>query len=148
MRGSLREKVHVVETGDSTAQHFRASQQRSVVNELWRRVFCLGWPDVMLQPIHQRQIVGQTSEKRHCSMGVQVDQAWDEDVVGEPFCFLRDKLNLGVRVLQNCNNSSLFNGNRVIFEYGFGRFDRNYPLCFDKEVNGGWHRRRCRRGFR
>ena len=59
--------------GAATAQHFRASQQRSVVYELWRRVFCLGWPDVMLQPIHQRQIVGQTSEKRHCRMGVQVN---------------------------------------------------------------------------
>ena len=40
-----------------------------------RNVLRLGRPDVLLQPAHQRQVVGEAAHQRHRGVGVRVDQA-------------------------------------------------------------------------
>ncbi|MPM67171.1 hypothetical protein SDC9_114088 [bioreactor metagenome] len=79
--GGVRIEIHVVEAGDATFQHFGAGQAGSVIDELRREVGAFGRPDVFLQPLHQRQVVGDASHQGHRGMGVQIDQAGDQDVV-------------------------------------------------------------------
>jgi hypothetical protein len=35
----------------------------------------------MLQPLHQRQVVGETAQQGHRRVGVQIDQPWNQHVL-------------------------------------------------------------------
>jgi hypothetical protein len=77
-------EIHVVETGDAAAQHFGTGQQGTVMDELRRNVLRLSRPDVMLQPLHQRQIVGKTAQQAHRRVGMQIDQSRNQHVLFQP----------------------------------------------------------------
>ncbi len=79
-RRLLRIEIHVVEAGHSAAQHLGASQQRAVVDELRRNMLAFRRPDVLVEPLHQGQIVGQAAHQGHGRMRVQVDQPGHENV--------------------------------------------------------------------
>jgi hypothetical protein len=53
----VREKVHVVETGDSPSKHFCDSEPRAIRHEFRRNKFSLGRPNMILKPRHQREII-------------------------------------------------------------------------------------------
>jgi hypothetical protein len=62
------------------AQHFRAGEQRAVLDELGRHQMHFHRPDVILEPVHERAVVGKTTHERHRRMRVQVDEARDQHV--------------------------------------------------------------------
>ena len=72
-RGRLREEIHVVEAGHAAAQHFRAGEPRAVVDELFRHMLHLGRPDVLIEPVHQREVVGEPAHQRHGGVRMEVD---------------------------------------------------------------------------
>jgi hypothetical protein len=74
-------EVHVVETGDAATQHFGAGQQGTVMDELRRNVLRLGRPDVLLQPLHQGQVVGEAAQQRHRRVRVQIDESRDQHML-------------------------------------------------------------------
>ena len=57
--------------------HLQAGEPRAPVDVLGARA-ALGRPDVALEPLHQRQVVGVAAKQGHRRVGVAVDQARDE----------------------------------------------------------------------
>ena len=67
-------EVHVVEAGRSPAQHLGDREHRAVAHELVADPASLDRPDVLLQPAHERQVVGEAAHQGHARMGVGIDQ--------------------------------------------------------------------------
>jgi hypothetical protein len=66
--------VHVRTAGRSRTQHLDGREPSAVVYELGRHQRLFQRPDALLQPLHQREVVADSSEQRHGRVGVQVDQ--------------------------------------------------------------------------
>ena len=128
------EEIHVVEAGDAALQHLDAGQPGAVLDELGRRPFRLGRPDVFLQPGHQRQIVGEAAQQAHRGVGVQVDQARDEGVAGQAIAFPRLVMMIGVGAGQDIDDTALIEDEAVLFQDGRRRLDRNDPVGVDAGV--------------
>ena len=56
------EEIHVVEAGDAAPDHLQAGQPRAVAHEILPGMARLGRPDVVIEPVHQRQVVGVPTE--------------------------------------------------------------------------------------
>ena len=80
--GGFREEVHVGEAGDAALELFGDGQLGAVLNELLVDPLGLGRPDVLFQPGHQGQVIGQATEQGHCGMSVGIHQAWCEQSAG------------------------------------------------------------------
>ncbi|MNF83484.1 hypothetical protein D3C84_658090 [compost metagenome] len=78
LTGNFREEIHVRETGDATFDLLGNGQVRAVAHECFVDPFALGRPDVLFQPGHQGQIIGQAAEQGHRRMPVGIDQAGAE----------------------------------------------------------------------
>ena len=94
-------------------------------------MLCLCRPDVVIEPGHQRRVVGQAAHKRHGGMGMQVDEPGDKYVMwqnqlgyaGEaPACNARG---------QNRQNPAMVYDERMVFQHRPRRFDRNEPFRRD-----------------
>jgi len=59
--GNLGKEVHIVEAGDSAAQHFRNGQLGPVVHEGFAHPAAFQGPDVLVQPIHHGHVVRHAS---------------------------------------------------------------------------------------
>ena len=83
------EKITVAAGGGARKQHLRARQGRPDPNVFRRHVRGLGREYDILEPLLQRQVVGQTAKKGHREVGVGVDQPGQDDPsagVDGPFC--------------------------------------------------------------
>jgi hypothetical protein len=76
-RGRCMLPVHVPEPDRPRASHLQARKPRAPVDVLALEPV-LGGPDVLLEPLHQRQVVGVAPEQRHRRMRVRVDQPRDQ----------------------------------------------------------------------
>ena len=72
------EKIHVAETGGAGQDHFSTGQQGAgfdlVVIEPG-----FGRENMVLEPVHQRQVVGHAAKTGHGRMGMGVDQPGQDD---------------------------------------------------------------------
>ena len=64
-RGGVRKKIHIVEAGGAGFQHFGDGEFAAVVHELRADPFRFRRPHVVLQPVHQRQVVGHAAKQTH-----------------------------------------------------------------------------------
>ncbi len=71
----FREEVHVCEAGDTRPKHLRGGEQRSIRDELLIDPAPFRGPDPLVEPRHQRYVVGESSQQRHRRVGVRVHQA-------------------------------------------------------------------------
>ena len=69
--------VHVPEADRPRARHLQAGEPRAPVDVLALQP-PFGRPDVLAQPLHQRQVVGVAAEQGHRRVGVGVDRARDQ----------------------------------------------------------------------
>jgi len=76
LRGDIRKVIHVVKTGLAAADHLGTGQAHTTAAVVAADVGGFGGPDVMLQPVHQRAVVGQAAQQAHRRVGVGVDQPW------------------------------------------------------------------------
>ena len=58
-------EVHIIETGDASAQHLGQCQLRPCTDILSADPACLGRPDVIVEPGHQGQIVSHATHQTH-----------------------------------------------------------------------------------
>jgi hypothetical protein len=93
--GNLREEIHVREAGDATFDLLGDGQVGAVADKILVDPFGFGWPDVVFQPGHQRQVVGQAAEQGHRRMSVSIDQAGAEQDVRQFSHFACIKLQGG-----------------------------------------------------
>jgi hypothetical protein len=75
------EQVHVAKAGGSGQDHFGTAEQRARMHLFWVQQG-LGGKNVVVEPVHQRQVVGQAPEQGHGGVGVGVDQAGHDDAAG------------------------------------------------------------------
>jgi len=110
----LGEEIHVVEAGDAAAQHLGAGERGAVAHELRRHVLHLGGPDVLLQPALERQVVGQAAHQRHGGVRMRVDQARDENVLGQLYAFIVLERGGDVRGRKNAFDGAVADGEGVV----------------------------------
>ncbi len=79
--GGLRVEVHVGEATDTALDLFGDGQVSTVADEILIDPLTLGGPDVLVQPGHQWQVVGNAAQKRHRGVAVGVDQAGGEQAL-------------------------------------------------------------------
>ena len=73
------EKVHVIEARRATLEHLSDGDACSVTDKLGAHECPLGWPDVLLQPGHELQVIGQPAQQRHRTMRVGIYHARQQD---------------------------------------------------------------------
>ena len=74
-------EVHVLETRGAAPHHLQHGQIGAHGHVVPADPACLSRPDILVQPLHQRQVVGVSAQQRHRGMGVGIDQPGNEDVV-------------------------------------------------------------------
>ncbi len=77
-RDLLLEVVHVDVRRRPRLDHFEGRETRARADELWRHRLRFGREDVVLQPVHERQIVREPAEHHHRRVRVRVDQPWHD----------------------------------------------------------------------
>ncbi|MNR20783.1 hypothetical protein D3C85_1376460 [compost metagenome] len=96
-------------------------------------MFALCRPDVVLQPVHQRLVVGHAAQQGHRRVAVQVDKARHQHVVVEVQVFAgADAGDFGRR--QNGNNAAIADRQRVVVKNDTILFYCNNPACGDELV--------------
>ena len=76
------EVVHIREGGRPALQHLHRGEQGAPVDEVGGDERGLGREDVVVEPGHQREVVGEAAQQRHRRVAVRVDQAGDDEVAG------------------------------------------------------------------
>ena len=77
-RDLLLEVIHVGVGRRPGLDHLERREPRAGADELGRDGLCFGREDVFLQPVHQRQIVGEAAIQHHRRVRVRVDEAWHD----------------------------------------------------------------------
>jgi hypothetical protein len=95
----------------------------------------LGRPDVLLQPGHQRQVVGEPAQQRHRRVGVRIDQTRQQGVLGEIDSGVGLEARLGLFSRQQRDDASIGNGDGVIFEQHAARLDRYDPAGTEQGID-------------
>ena len=82
LRDLLLEVIHVGDTSSSPTRSSRARRGACpIADELRRHGLGFRREDVLLQPVHQRQVVGEAAVHHHRRMRVRVDQAGQHDLI-------------------------------------------------------------------
>ena len=76
------EHVHVEERGAAVADELKAREARGVADAL-RRERRLGGEDVVLKPLHEREVVGVAAQDAHGDVRVAVDEAGEDHGLSE-----------------------------------------------------------------
>ena len=83
LRGDLLlEVVHVGEGRRARLNHLERREPRAGAHELRRDGLRFGREDVLVQPLAEREVVGQPAEQHHRRVGVGVDQTRQDDLAG------------------------------------------------------------------
>ena len=123
----VREEIHVVEAGDPAAQHLGAGEERAVAHEVARHMPCFGRPDVLLQPAHERQVVGKPPHQRHGGVRMGVDEAGNQDLARKIDRFVLPESCARLPRGQDRLDPAIANRHRVVFEHFARGLDRHYP---------------------
>ncbi|MNP10594.1 hypothetical protein D3C76_1027500 [compost metagenome] len=126
LAGNLREEIHVREAGDAAFELFGDGQVRAVADEILVDPLGFGRPDMVFQPGHQRQIVGQATEQGHCRMPVGVDQAGAEQDVRQFAHFGCVKLQ-GSAAWTDEGDAPVADAQGMILEHDASGFDGYQP---------------------
>ena len=132
--GILGKEIHIVEAGGAALQHLRRRQTHTIAHELRADPLGLGRPDVLGQPVRERQIIGQPAEQAHGRVCVGVDETRNKRV--------RRKFdNVARRVAaarrgagQDGTNAPVANDKTVMIENHAGRFDWDDPAGMNQGI--------------
>ena len=73
--------VHIEEAGRARAKHLKASELSTYIDIMCSHLL-FDRPYIVLQPRHQGQVITVATEERHRRMGMRIDEAWDDGLVG------------------------------------------------------------------
>ncbi|KFB71001.1 MAG: hypothetical protein AW09_003886 [Candidatus Accumulibacter phosphatis] len=105
------------------------------MDKLCRNMLRLGWPDVILQPLHQRQIVGETAQQAHCGMGMQIDESRNQHVLIQALALAWRKALRHLDLREEVDDAAVIDDHCVIFENQIGRINGNDPARLDGQVD-------------
>ena len=133
----VREEIVFAATGRTAAQHFGDRKLDAIAHELRPHDLGFGRPDVMLQPRHQRQIVGQAAHQRHRIVRVRVDEPGDQRVRRKIDAPCIDVLRSRRVDRQDIDNRITGDRHGMMIEYAAVRFDWDDPAGFEDGVDDG-----------
>ena len=91
-------------------------------------------PDVLLQPGHQRQVVGVAPQQVHGGVAVQVHQARDQGVVAEPDMLGRLPVRFGFRRRHQGGDTAALHQQAVVHQHLSGGPDGDDPAGIDAQI--------------
>ncbi len=132
----IAEEVVLVGAGGAAAQHLGDGQGGAVGDEFGADHRRFHRPDVLLQPGHQRQVVGDAAQQGHRVVRVRVDQARHQRGLGaaDHLGGTEPCARLGTR--QDGHDLAATHGNGMVFQHHRMRLDRNDVTGFDEQVAG------------
>ena len=128
------EEIHVGKAGGAGADHFRRRQPGAVVHKALADKAPFGGPDMLFQPGHQGQVIGDTAQQVHGRVGMGIDQAGDQQVVTQMLLVLALPFFVGQGAGQQVGNASVLDHQGVIFQYRALRVDGGDPAGVDDQV--------------
>ena len=131
--GHFREEVHVGEAADAALELLGDGQFGAVADERFVDPLGLGGPDVVLQPVHQRQIVGQAAEQGHGGMAVGVDQAGGEHAVRQ-LAHLRGRMAQRLGARSDQGDAPVANAQAVLAQHHAGGLDGHQPGGQEQQI--------------
>jgi len=93
-------------------------------------------PDVLLQPDHQRQVVGDAPQEGHGVVGMRVDQARHQRRLRARDGLLRRKALACFGTRQDRDDLAAPHGHGMVFQHHRMRLDRDHVTGFDQQVTG------------
>ena len=133
--GHVGKEIHVVEAGRSPAQHLGHGETAAVVDELLIDPARFRRPDMVVQPVIQRQIIRQPAQQGHGGMGMGVDQTRDQQM---PVEVVFDGGRVGQARLigrQDAEHPSFIDGEAVVLVDTVVRLYRYDPAGMNKGVD-------------
>ena len=130
------EEVVLVGTGGTAAQHLGDGQGGAVGNEFGADHRRFHRPDVLLQPGHQRQVVGDATQQGHRVVRVRVDQARHQRGFGAADHLGGAETRAGFGTRQDGHDLAATDGHGMVFQHHRMRLDRNDVTGFDEQVAG------------
>ena len=132
------EVVHVGEGGGPPLQHLDRGEQGPPVDEIGSDERGLGGKDVVVEPRHEREIVGEAAQQRHGGVAVRVDQAGDDQMAGGVY----DASGVGAGFARGDQgrDAVAFDQNRAALEDGPGLVHDHHGAAVDEQgtvVPGG-----------
>ena len=135
-RLNIREKVTFVAAGGAAAQHLRYRKLDAIAHELRPHEFSFSRPNVLVQPAHQWQVVGQTTHQGHRVVRVRVHEAGDQHMLGQLDALVRRETRLCLGDRKHGDDAAVIDRNGMVFEHDSVRLYRNEPACFDEKFDG------------
>jgi hypothetical protein len=93
---------------------------------------------VLLEPGHQRQVVGKAAHERHGGVAVQIDQAGDQHLAGQGEGVRGIVAGMRGKGRQDIENLAVAHHHGVVGQHALG-FDGHQPLRQQKKVGGRFH---------
>ncbi len=131
--GHLGVEIHVGETRDAALELLGDGQIGAVTHEVFIDPLAFGGPDVVLQPGHQWQVVGQSAKQGHRRMAVGVDQARAEQHAGQ-FLHLHGVLPQRLGTWTDIDDTAIANADAVVLEHDACGLDRHQPGGQEQKV--------------
>ena len=97
-------------------------------------MLAFGRPDVLLQPAHERQIIGEAPHERHRRMRMRVDEPRDEDVVRQLEALVGRKAAFRFDRGNKRFDAPIAHRDCVALEDAAGGLDRDGPARPDQET--------------
>ncbi len=111
------EEVVFVGTGGAAAQHLGDRQGGTVGDELRADHRRFHRPDVLLQPLHERQIIGDAAQQRHRIVGMRVDQTGQQRRIRSRHHPLRHEALARVGNWQDGEDVAALHRHRMVFQH-------------------------------
>ena len=122
-------EVHVRGARRARPQHLQRGQPSAVIDELAADQRPFQRPHALREPAHQRQVITDATQQRHCRVGVRVDQARGHGMAVEPHDL--SPAVAGRRVLdrEHVHDASALDRDGMVFQHLAVRNHRNDPAA-------------------
>ncbi|CRR41992.1 hypothetical protein PAERUG_E16_London_17_VIM_2_04_14_05327 [Pseudomonas aeruginosa] len=128
-------KVHVGKAGDAAFHLFGDGQFGAVADEVLADPLAFGRPDVLLQPGHQWQVVGESAKQAHRRVAVGVDQPGGEQHAGQLADF-RGALAHGLLAWRDQGDPAVADAQSVVAQHHSGGLHGDDPGRQQEKVEG------------
>ena len=109
------EDVHVHAGRGPGAQHLGKAQQAAQAHQIGRQALFHG-KDLLLQPVHERHVVGQAPQEGHGRVGVGVDKAGHDEHAGKVENFTCLPCGCHILAVAQGDDAPAINGQGGVFE--------------------------------
>src|SRR3989304_3029273 len=134
-RNLVREKIHIIKTGGAATDHLGDGMPCPVFNKFGidPALFCR--PDMIVQPVHERQIICESTELRHGRVRVAIDESGDQRMGFQINFFISSVFQSGFFSWQYIGDFAIVNRQGMMFINGVIRVNRYDPAGVDESIN-------------